>query len=74
MIWLIRQYQKYLSLDTGFPHRFLPNIRVCRFTPRCSQYTIEAISKYGTFKGFMLGFYRILRCNPFNKGGFDPVK
>ena len=46
----------------------------CRFTPTCSEYTYEAISRYGAFKGSWMGFKRIMRCNPFCKGGFDPVK
>lgn len=46
---------------------------VCRFQPTCSQYAIEAIRVHGVFKGFYLAFFRILRCNPFCKGGYDPV-
>ena len=46
----------------------------CKFSPTCSQYTIEAIEKYGALKGGFLGVWRLLRCNPFSKGGFDPVK
>ena len=47
----------------------------CRFTPTCSVYTMHAIKKYGVFKGSAMGFWRILRCNPFNKHtGHDPVK
>ncbi|MCE5299447.1 MAG: membrane protein insertion efficiency factor YidD [Spirochaetia bacterium] len=46
----------------------------CRFHPTCSEYTIQALKKYGAVKGLWLGFLRILRCNPFNKGGFDPLK
>ena len=46
---------------------------VCRFTPTCSAYAIEAIETHGIFKGVALGFYRILRCNPFCKGGYEPV-
>lgn len=46
---------------------------VCRFTPTCSQYAIEAINVHGIFKGFCLAAFRILRCNPFCKGGYDPV-
>lgn len=45
----------------------------CRFTPTCSEYAIEAIGKYGALKGFGLAVWRILRCNPFCKGGYDPV-
>ncbi|MGE5496324.1 MAG: membrane protein insertion efficiency factor YidD [Burkholderiales bacterium] len=45
----------------------------CRFTPTCSEYAIEAIGKYGALKGFGMAARRILRCNPFCKGGYDPV-
>ena len=45
----------------------------CRFTPTCSQYAIEAIEKYGAWKGARLAIWRILRCNPFCRGGYDPV-
>jgi putative membrane protein insertion efficiency factor len=45
----------------------------CKFKPSCSEYTIQAIQKYGAIKGMLLGFKRILRCNPFSKGGFDFV-
>ena len=46
----------------------------CKFYPTCSEYTKQAINKYGIFKGLLLGFFRILRCNPFSKGGYDPLK
>ena len=46
---------------------------VCRFRPTCSQYAIEAIRIHGPFKGFYLAVFRVLRCNPFCKGGYDPV-
>jgi putative membrane protein insertion efficiency factor len=46
----------------------------CRFHPTCSQYAIEAIEKYGAFKGSAIAAKRIVRCNPFNKGGYDPIK
>lgn len=46
----------------------------CKFYPTCSQYALEAIQKYGVLKGGIMSIKRILRCNPFNKGGYDPVK
>jgi putative membrane protein insertion efficiency factor len=46
---------------------------VCRFQPTCSQYGLEAIRKYGTIRGGVLTAWRILRCNPFSKGGEDPL-
>ena len=45
----------------------------CRFHPSCSEYAVEAIQIHGPFKGFLLGVWRILRCAPWGKGGFDPV-
>ena len=45
----------------------------CPYIPTCSQYGLEAIEKYGAFKGSLLAAWRILRCNPFSKGGYDPV-
>lgn len=46
----------------------------CRFTPSCSRYALAAIVKYGLLKGGLMGAARVLRCNPFSKGGFDPVR
>lgn len=46
----------------------------CKYIPTCSQYALEAIQKYGVLKGGLMSVYRILRCNPFSKGGYDPVK
>jgi putative membrane protein insertion efficiency factor len=72
LISAIKIYQKTLSPDHGW---FSGGKRhVCRFEPTCSQYMVEAIEKYGSGKGVMKGTYRIFRCNPWNKGGFDPVK
>lgn len=68
----IRFYQKWLSLDQGYPSKM--RIKVCRFEPYCSEYTYQAIDKYGLIKGVGMGAWRILRCNPFTKGGYDPVK
>ncbi len=50
----------------------LPNC--CRFYPTCSTYFLQALKEYGAVKGFFIGCKRLIRCNPFNKGGFDPVK
>jgi len=46
----------------------------CRFTPTCSEYSVEALESYGTLKGLYLTLKRILKCHPFNPGGYDPVK
>ena len=61
---LIAFYQRHIS--PCFPAR-------CRFSPTCSQYAMEAIEKYGAVKGGWLTLKRLLRCNPFHKGGYDPV-
>jgi hypothetical protein len=72
-IFLIRLYRKTLSLDHG-PLSKVFNVSVCIYEPTCSEYTEQAIAKYGFFKGCFLGFKRILRCNPWAKGGSDPLK
>ena len=64
LISLIKGYHKYISPA-------LPG--ACRFYPTCSMYTAEAIERFGVIRGSLLGAYRILRCNPFCKGGYDPV-
>lgn len=69
---LIRLYQKTLSPDHGWFSG--GQQRVCRYHPTCSEYTYQAIEKYGTLKGLVKGMWRILRCNPFSKGGLDPLK
>ena len=69
----IRLYQKTLSFDHGPLKVFHPR-GFCRFYPSCSQYGLEAINKYGVIKGGLMASWRILRCNPWNKGGNDPVK
>ena len=63
-LWLIRLYQKTIS--RGLP----PS---CRFVPSCSEYTYQAIEKYGLISGGWLGIKRITRCHPLNPGGYDPV-
>ncbi|NTW22551.1 membrane protein insertion efficiency factor YidD [Candidatus Falkowbacteria bacterium] len=72
LISLIKLYQKTLSLDHGwFKHRHPHGY--CRFYPTCSNYAIQAIEKHGAIKGGFKAAWRILRCNPWNKGGMDPV-
>lgn len=64
MLWLIRFYRRSISPNTP------PS---CRFTPTCSQYALTAIERYGALKGGGMALWRILRCNPLCKGGYDPV-
>ena len=68
----IRAYQKTLSPDHGlfaarYPYGF------CRFSPTCSEYAYSAIERHGLFRGTVLGIWRIIRCNPFSRGGHDPL-
>lgn len=72
-VFLIRIYQKTISFDHGFLKIFYPH-GFCRFTPSCSEYSAQAIEKYGIIKGGLMASWRILRCNPWNKGGYDPIK
>lgn len=64
LIGMIRFYQKNISFMLG---------KNCKYIPTCSQYALEAIKKHGAIKGSLLAAWRILRCNPFSKGGYDPV-
>lgn len=66
LIALVKAYQKYIS-----PHKLSRGC--CRFIPTCSEYCIEALETHGFFKGLALSIGRVLRCNPFCKGGYDPV-
>ncbi|MDD3618882.1 MAG: membrane protein insertion efficiency factor YidD [Desulfobulbaceae bacterium] len=61
----LRWYKQYIS-------PFLPPS--CRFTPTCSQYAIDAVQKHGVMRGLLLAVWRLLRCHPFARGGYDPVK
>lgn len=68
LIWLITKYQKYIS-------KWLSSKNIhCKYYPNCSEYAKQAIEKYGVGKGLIKGIARILRCNPFSKGGYDPLK
>ena len=65
LILLVRGYQIFIS-------PLMPG--KCRFYPTCSTYFIQAVEKYGPFKGTLLGIRRILKCHPFHEGGYDPLK
>jgi putative membrane protein insertion efficiency factor len=73
LLGLIKVYQKTISFDHGFLKIFYPH-GFCRFTPTCSEYGAQAIAKYGAVKGMMLASWRVMRCNPWSKGGYDPLK
>ena len=64
LLWLLRFYKRNIS-------PLLPN--ACIYTPTCSEYAMEAIEKHGVIKGTGLAVWRVLRCNPFARGGYDPV-
>lgn len=65
LLGLIRLYQ--MTISRGLPEG------TCRFYPSCSHYGYQAIYKHGALKGFLMAIWRVLRCNPFNSGGYDPV-
>lgn len=64
LVGTIRAYQRWIS--SAMPRR-------CRYEPTCSAYAVEAVQRFGAVKGALLAIWRILRCNPFSHGGFDPV-
>lgn len=66
LILIVKMYRKFIS-----PLKSQPT---CRFYPTCSQYSLEALEKYGTIKGSYLSVKRIVKCNPFHPGGYDPLK
>jgi putative membrane protein insertion efficiency factor len=64
LIGMVRLYKTFVS-------PFLPS--ACRFQPTCSEYAMQALEKHGSIRGTGLAIYRLLRCQPFSKGGYDPV-
>lgn len=65
VIWMLKFYRNYLSVM---------KFRCCRFYPSCSEYAIEAVGKDGILLGGIKSFWRLIRCNPFSRGGYDPVQ
>ena len=65
LLWCIRFYRTAISPHKGGP--------CCRYSPTCSRYAITAIERYGALKGGLMAAWRVMRCNPFSKGGYDPV-
>jgi len=73
VVKILKIYQKTISFDHGFlKHKY--SFGYCRFKPTCSEFAIKAIEKYGIIKGGGKAIWRVLRCNPWNKGGYDPLK
>ena len=68
VLFLIKIYKKFIS-----PIGEYMGVK-CKYYPTCSEYTREAIEKYGALRGSFMGIKRILRCNPFSKGGYDPLR
>lgn len=69
----IKFYQKTISFDHGFLRFLYPN-GYCRYYPSCSEYGYQAINKHGVIKGGIKTLFRVLRCNPWSKGGIDKLK
>ena len=65
LLWIIDRYRKDISPYKGGP--------CCKYVPSCSEYGRTAVMRYGAFKGGCMAIWRIMRCNPFSKGGYDPV-
>ncbi len=70
---LIKAYQKTISPDHGFIGKYFYPHGCCKFYPTCSDYTHQAIEKFGIARGGWLGFKRVLRCNPLSEGGIDEI-
>ena len=73
VLGFIRLYQKTLSFDHGIIGKVFGE-RFCRFYPSCSEYSYQAIERYGIFRGSWMGLKRIIRCHPWNDGGYDPLE
>ncbi len=69
----IRFYQKTKFFHGAIAQQFFLTDKVCRFIPTCSEYTYQAVEKYGSAKGLFLGFKRVIRCHPWSKSGYDPL-
>ncbi|OFW61246.1 MAG: membrane protein insertion efficiency factor YidD [Actinobacteria bacterium RBG_16_64_13] len=65
LVWTVRAYQTFIS--PALPQS-------CKYYPSCSQYAVDALSRYGVFRGSVLAAWRLLRCNPLSYGGYDPVE
>ncbi|MDD2892035.1 MAG: membrane protein insertion efficiency factor YidD [Candidatus Gracilibacteria bacterium] len=74
LIALVRLYQRFLSPDHSIWARAMNRPPYCKHIPSCSDYMVESIEKRGVVGGILKGIWRILRCNPWSKGGYDPVE
>ncbi|MDD3646502.1 MAG: membrane protein insertion efficiency factor YidD [Candidatus Gracilibacteria bacterium] len=74
LIKLVKLYQRYISPDHSLWAKAMNKPPYCKHIPSCSEYMIESIEKKGVIKGTLKGTGRILRCMPWNKGGYDPVE
>jgi putative membrane protein insertion efficiency factor len=73
ILFILALYQKYFSPDHSLWARAMNRPPYCKHIPSCSEYMVEAVEKKGVIVGILKGVWRILRCNPWSKGGYDPV-